>query len=40
MVVAGLPGHLVQRLLAAGLDGEFTLAGSVAEAIGMFLPPA
>jgi anti-anti-sigma factor len=40
MVVAALPGHLVQRLRAAGLDGEFTLAGSTAEAIGMFPPPA
>jgi anti-anti-sigma factor len=40
MVVAGLPGHLVQRLRAAGLDGQFTLARSTAEAVGMFPPPA
>ncbi|HEY2269237.1 MAG TPA: ATP-binding protein [Streptosporangiaceae bacterium] len=40
MVVAGLSGLLVQRLRVAGLDGQFTLAGSAAEAIGMFFPPA
>jgi anti-anti-sigma factor len=40
MVVAGLPGHLVQRLRTAGLDGQFTLARSTAEAVGTFLPPA
>jgi anti-anti-sigma factor len=39
MVVAGLPGHLVQRLRVAGLDGQFTLAGSTAEAAAMFPPP-
>lgn len=40
MVLAGLPGHLVQRLSAAGLDGQFTLAGSTAEAAATFPPPA
>jgi hypothetical protein len=40
MVVADLRGHLAQRLRAAGLDGQFTLAGSTAEAIDMFFPPA
>ena len=40
MVVAGLPGHHVQRLRAAGLDGQFTLAGSTAEAAAMFSPRA
>jgi anti-anti-sigma factor len=40
MVIAGLPGHLLQRLQATGLDGQFTLAGTTAEAIGMFNPPA
>jgi anti-anti-sigma factor len=40
LVVAGLPGHLVQRLRVAGLDGQFTLARSTAEAVGMFPPPA
>lgn len=39
LVVAGLPGLLVQRLRVAGLDGQFTLARSTAEAAGMF-PPA
>jgi hypothetical protein len=34
--LAGLPGHLVQRLRAAGLDGQFTLAHSTAEAAAMF----
>jgi anti-anti-sigma regulatory factor len=36
LVVAGLPGHLVQRLRVAGLDGQFTLARSTAKAVGMF----
>jgi anti-anti-sigma factor len=40
LVVVGLPGLLVQRLRVAGLDGQFTLARSTAEAVGMFLPPA
>jgi hypothetical protein len=35
MVIAGLSGHLVQRLQAAGLDGQFTLALTTAEAMGM-----
>jgi anti-anti-sigma factor len=35
MVVAGLPGHLLQRLRNAGLDGGFTWASTVAEAVGM-----
>ncbi|HEY2693399.1 MAG TPA: ATP-binding protein [Streptosporangiaceae bacterium] len=40
LVVAGLPGHLVQRLRVAGLDGQFTLARSTAEAVAIFPPPA
>ncbi len=40
MIVAGLPGHLRQRLLAAGLPRRFTLAESVDDAKGMFGPPA
>jgi anti-anti-sigma factor len=39
MVVAGLSGYLVRRLRAAGLDGQFTLAGTAADAVGMFAPP-
>lgn len=39
MVVAGLPGYLAQRLRAAGLDGEFTMAGTTADAVGMCAPP-
>jgi anti-anti-sigma factor len=39
MVVAGLPGYLVQRLRAVGLDGQFTLTDTVAEAVGMLAPP-
>jgi anti-anti-sigma factor len=35
MVVAGLPGHLLQRLRDAGLDGGFTWASTAAEAVGM-----
>jgi anti-anti-sigma factor len=35
MVVAGLPGYLVQRLRATGLDGQYILAGTVADAVGM-----
>jgi anti-anti-sigma factor len=35
MVVAGLPGHLLQRLRDAGLDGGFTWASTAAEAAGM-----
>jgi anti-anti-sigma factor len=38
LVVAGLPGHLAQRLRDAGLDGQFTLARSTAEAIDSFNP--
>jgi hypothetical protein len=40
MIVAGLPGHLRQRLLDAGLPRRFTLAESVDDAKGMFDPPA
>jgi anti-anti-sigma factor len=40
MIVAGLPGHLRQRLLAVGLPRRFTLADSVDDAKGMFTPPA
>jgi anti-anti-sigma factor len=40
MVVAGLPGHLLRRLRMAGLDGEFTLADTVAGAAGMFSAPS
>ena len=40
MAVAGLPGHLLQRLRMAGLDGEFTLADTVADAAGMFSAPS
>jgi anti-anti-sigma factor len=39
MVVAGLPRYLVQRLRAAGLDDQFTLAGTVADAVSMLAPP-
>jgi anti-anti-sigma factor len=35
MVVAGLPGHLLQRLRDAGLDRGFTWASTGAEAVGM-----
>jgi anti-anti-sigma factor len=40
MVIVGLPGHLLQRLRATGLDGQFTMAGTAAEATGMFTSPA
>jgi anti-anti-sigma factor len=40
MVVAGLSGYLLQRLRAAGLDGQFTLAGTTADAMGMLAPPS
>jgi anti-anti-sigma factor len=40
MVLAGLTGYLVQRLHEAGYAGRFTLAGSTAEAMGTFTPPA
>jgi anti-anti-sigma factor len=39
LVIVGLPGHLLQRLRTAGLDGRFTIAGTTAEAIGMFTSP-
>jgi anti-anti-sigma factor len=39
MIVAGLPGHLGQRLRDAGVAGRFTLAGTVVDALGMFTPP-
>jgi hypothetical protein len=35
MVMAGLPGHLLQRLRDAGLDAGFTWASTAAEAVGM-----
>jgi anti-anti-sigma factor len=35
MVVADLPGHLGQRLSDAGETSRFTLAGTVADALGM-----
>jgi hypothetical protein len=40
MIVAGLPGHLRQRLLDAGLPRRFTLAESVDDAKAMFSSPA
>jgi anti-anti-sigma factor len=40
MIVAGLPGHLRQRLLTADLPRRFTLAESVDDAKGTFNPPA
>lgn len=40
MMIAGLPGHLLQRLQAAGLDGQFTMAGTTAEALSMLNRPA
>lgn len=39
MVLAGLPGHLVDRLHDAGLGDRFTLADSADEALGMVAPP-
>jgi anti-anti-sigma factor len=39
LVVAGLPGHLAQRLRDAGLDGQFTLARSTADAVDSFNLP-
>jgi len=38
LVLAGLPGHLAQRLHDAGLGGQFTLARSTAEAVDSFNP--
>ena len=38
MVLAGLSGHLVQRLREAGYADRFTLADSTAEALGTFMP--
>jgi anti-anti-sigma factor len=40
MVMAGLPGYLLQRLRAAGLDGQFSLAGTTDDAVGMLAPPS
>ncbi|MGH3231524.1 MAG: ATP-binding protein, partial [Streptosporangiaceae bacterium] len=40
MVLAGLSGHLVQRLREAGYADRFTLAGSTAEALDTFMPQA
>jgi anti-anti-sigma factor len=39
MIVAGLPGHLGQRLHDAGLSGRFTLAETVDGALRMLAPP-
>jgi len=39
MILAGLPGPLVQRLREAGLDSQFTLAGSTAEAVEALTSP-
>ena len=39
MVIAGLPGHLARRLQVAELDGQFTLAGTVADALRMLASP-
>ena len=39
MVLAGLPGHLVQRLHEAGVASRFTLAGTSADAVRMVVPP-
>jgi anti-anti-sigma factor len=39
MVVAGLPGYLVERLRAAGLDAQFTVAETTDDAVGMLTPP-
>jgi anti-anti-sigma factor len=40
MIVAGLPGHLRQRLLTVDLPRRFTLAESVDDAKAMLNPPA
>ena len=40
MVLAGLSGHLVQRLRDAGYADRFTLADSTAEALDTFMPLA
>jgi anti-anti-sigma factor len=39
MVLAGLPGHLVQRLNEAGVASRFTLAGTIADAVRLAVPP-
>jgi anti-anti-sigma factor len=39
MVLAGLPGHLVQRLHEAGVASRFTLAGTNADAVRMAVQP-
>jgi anti-anti-sigma factor len=39
MVIAGLPGHLARRLQAAELDSQFTLAGTVADAVRLLASP-
>ena len=39
MVLAGLPGHLIQRLHEAGVASRFTLAGTNADAIKMAVSP-
>jgi anti-anti-sigma factor len=39
MVLAGLPGHLVQRLYEAGIASQFTLADTNADAMRMALSP-
>jgi anti-anti-sigma regulatory factor len=39
MVLAGLPGHLVQRLNEAGVASGFILAGTIADAVRMAVLP-
>ncbi len=39
MVLAGLPGHLIQRLHEAGVATRFTLADTNADAVMMAVPP-
>jgi anti-anti-sigma factor len=39
MVLAGLPGHLVQRLNEAGVASRFTLAGTIADAVKLAVLP-
>jgi anti-anti-sigma factor len=39
MVLAGLPGHLLQRLHEAGVASRFTLADTNADAVRMAVPP-
>jgi hypothetical protein len=39
MVLAGLPGHLIQRLHEAGVASRFILAGTNADAVRMDVLP-